>query len=230
MNIAIIPARGGSKRIPKKNIKLFCGKPIIAYSIEAAKRSKLFKYVVVSTDLKEIAEIALQYGADVPFVRPSRLADDFTNTGEVVVHALEWLKDHEINADNVCCIQATAPFLRERDLVKGHDLLISQGVKSVFSVTTFSFPIFRALKINEKGRLNMIWPEYLQSRSQDLPHVFHDAGQFYWAKVDAYLKSPFFYSDDALPVVIPRYLVHDIDTFEDWLTAEKVFEACRQDK
>lgn len=223
--VAIIPARGGSKRIPKKNIKFFAGKPIIAYSIKAARATGLFDRIIVSTDSQEIAQVARNWRAEVPFVRPAELADDYTGTGKVILHALKWLDEHHENIGTLCCIYPTAPFIQPEAIQNGYELLKAHCLTSVFSVTTFAAPIFRALKITETGRLGMIWPENLNTRSQDLPQAYHDAGQFYWADAKKYRNAKRFQSDNAMPVVIPRYLVHDIDSPEDWETAEKFYYA-----
>ncbi len=229
MNVAIIPARGGSKRIPGKNIKPFAGKPIIKYPIDAAVKSGLFEKVIVSTDSEHIAEIALDGGAEVPFMRPADLADDFTPTADVLFHALHWLHEHGLDIKYLCCIYSTTPFLQIKDIRRGYDLMCEMQVSSVFSVTTFSFPIFRALKINDKGRLEMFWPEHELTRSNDLPEAYHDAGQFYWLDGGKFLESKKLYTTDALPAVLPRYLVQDIDTPEDWETAERMFRALQFD-
>ena len=224
-SIAFIPARGGSKRIPNKNIKNFCGKPIISYSIQAAIKTVLFDKIVVSTDSHEIAEIAVKYGAEVPFIRPKELADDFVGTDEVIIHALNWLIEHGENVRYVCCIYATAPFIKPEYIKKGYESLIKEKATSAVSVTTYSYPIYRSLILDERGRLRMQWPEYIKTRSQDLPVVYHDAGQFYWADVKKYLSEKKLYSNDAIPVIIPRYLVQDIDTEEDWQRAELMYKA-----
>ena len=220
MIVAIIPARSGSKRIPQKNIKPFAGKPIIAYSIAAAKASGIFDKIIVSTDSEAIAQIATGYGAEIPFLRPTELSDDMTGTDAVVIHALKHLISQGCLLDYVCCIAATAPFVRAQDIRRGFETLKTKGASSLFSVTTFPYPIFRALKLNEKGFLEMCWPEHLKTRSQDLPETYHDAAQFYWANAKAYLHQQSFLSTDAIPFVLPRYLVQDIDTPEDWETAE----------
>lgn len=225
ISVAIIPARAGSKRIPNKNIRHFMGKPIIAYSIEAAFETKFFKRIIVSTDSEEIARISREYGAETPFLRPPELSDDFTGTDAVVLHALKWLMEQGEMIDYICCIYATAPFVRTEDLAKGYDLVNNHGAGSVVSVTTFPYPIFRALKINDVKRLEMFWPEHYTSRSQDLPKAYHDAGQFYWAEVRRYLREKRFFSEDAVPVIVPRYLVQDIDTPEDWTTAEFLYRS-----
>lgn len=221
--IAIIPARGGSKRIHKKNIKSFAGHPIIAYTIAAARETNLFDHIIVSTDSEEIAEVARHFGADVPFMRPPELSDDFTETAPVITHALRWYHQQHCCTDYFCCMYATAPFLRPEHIRRGFKLLKKNDATTAFSVTSFPYPIYRALKIDDHGRIRMIWPEYEHCRSNDLPESYHDAGQFYWGKTDAFLKESALFSKDAIPVKLPRYLVYDIDTPEDWQKAEKVF-------
>lgn len=223
--IAIIPARGGSKRIPYKNIRLFAGKPIIGYSIETALHSKLFDKVIVSTDDQKIANVAKFFGAEVPFLRPTELADDFSGTNAVVQHCLQWLR-HEENyfADFACCIYATAPFLQENYLRQGLDILQLHRKSFAFSVTSFSFPVQRALRLNKDGYLEALYPENISSRSQDLEQSYHDAGQFYWGTAEAFLKNEVMYSSVSAPVILPRYLVQDIDTEEDWHQAELMFK------
>lgn len=228
--VAIIPARGGSKRIPHKNIKLFCGKPMIAYSVEAAKDAGIFDRIIVSTDSKEIASIAKDFGAEVPFMRPAELADDYTGTDAVILHALKQLMKNGEEIDYICCIYATAPFVKAEYIIKGYNLLRNKNAASCFSVTTYPFPIFRSLKINNQSRLEMFWPEYRETRSQDLPEAYHDAGQFYWADTKKYLRKKQFYSKDSVPIILPRYLVQDIDTPEDWETAEKMCSALQMNK
>lgn len=226
MKIAVIPARGGSKRIPDKNIRNFCGKPIIAYSIGAAKKAGVFDKILVSTDSEKIAEISRQYGAEIPFMRPPELADDFSGTDAVVLHALEWMSRHAAcRARYVCCIYATAPFVRPEFLLKGLEMLTKGKASAVFSVTTFPYPILRALKVGKTGRIEMFWPEYRLSRSQDLPESYHDAGQFYWADAKKFLQERSFFGKNAIPLILPRYLVQDIDTPEDWERAELMFKA-----
>jgi N-acylneuraminate cytidylyltransferase len=228
--IAIIPARGGSKRIPHKNVKNFCGKPIIAYSIEAARESQLFDKIIVSTDDEQIAEVARKYGAEIPFMRPKELADDFTGTNAVVKHAIQWFKDRNESIQYACCIYATAPFVQTKYLKQAFDKLISTGKDYVFSVTTFAFPIQRAIKVNQKGEVDPFFPEYVSSRSQDLEEAFHDAGQFYWGKWDAFLKDKPLFSCQSCPEIIPRYLVQDIDTIEDWQQAELMYKTVQKSK
>lgn len=222
-SVCVIPARGGSKRIPHKNVKDFFGRPMISYSIVAALESKLFDRVIVSTDDDEIRRVALECGAEVPFVRPPEISDDFTPLAGVLGHALHWLRDHGPEYESVCCVLATAPFIAVSDLQEGYRLLRSSTHSAVIPVTSFPFPIFRALKIASSGVLEMVWPEHELTRSNDLPETFHDAGQFYWLRVDSFLKTNRIYAKDALPLVIPRWRVQDIDTVEDWSRAERIY-------
>lgn len=227
--VAIIPARGGSKRISNKNVRLFCGRPIIVYSIEAAIRSGLFSRVIVTTDSSEIAGIAVENGAEVPFVRPPELADDHTPTADVLAHALQWIAENDEAGvcAHACCIYATAPFVTVGALQDGYDALVTNSAGSAFPVTSFPFPPLRGLRIQDDGSLAMIWPEHELTRSQDLPEAYHDAGQFYWVDCQRFGKDHRLYAIDARPVVLPRYLVQDIDTEEDWVRAEMMYELCR---
>jgi len=225
VKLAVIPARGGSKRIPGKNKKYFCGKPIIVWSIEAALESDLFDKVIVSTDDEEIADISRKAGADVPFLRPDKLADDYTGTLPVVRHAIEWFKKHQYDVQYVCCIYATAPFTRPEDLSTGFQKLVEMGKSYAFSVTSFPFPIQRAVRITEQGVIEAIWPENIGKRSQDLEEAYHDAGQFYWGRPAAFLNEIPIFSPQSVPVVLPRYRVQDIDTQEDWIRAEAMFQS-----
>jgi N-acylneuraminate cytidylyltransferase len=225
MNIAIIPARGGSKRIPRKNNQEFCGKPMIAWSIEAALQSGCFNQVIVSTDDAEITEVARQAGAEVPFVRPSSLSDDHTGTTAVIRHALEWLREHGIRPQQVCCIYATAPFINPDDIRCGLDILNKTDSDYAFTVTSYPFPIQRAVRITSQGRVEMFQPEQFSARSQDLEEAFHDAGQFYWGKAGAWLAERTIFGLHSAPVLLPRHRVQDIDTMEDWQRAELMFNA-----
>lgn len=220
MRVAIIPARGGSKRIPRKNIKSFCGKPIIAYSIEAAQQSDLFERIVITTDDEEIADVARSYGAEVPFIRPKELSDDHTATIPVIAHAIRTLQEQGNPIEAACCIYATAPFVRPEDLREAYNALISHHKHYAFPVTTFPFPIFRGVKRDEEGNIEMFWPEHFATRSQDLPEAYHDVGQFYWGTPDAWLQGLPIFSKAATTIVLPRHLVQDIDTPEDWIRAE----------
>lgn len=228
MNIAIIPARGGSKRIPRKNIKEFCGKPMIAWSIEAAKASGCFDRVLVSTDDQEIADTAQQWGAEVPFMRPPELSDDYTGTIPVIRHAIEWLQKKEGPVDYACCIYATAPFVTTQDVQKGWALISEGTIDYAFSVTSYAFPIQRAIKITQQDRIAMFNPEHFQTRSQDLEEAWHDAGQFYWGQASAWLQEKPIFSEQAVPVKLPRHRVQDIDTPEDWVRAEWLFKAMQE--
>jgi pseudaminic acid cytidylyltransferase len=225
MKLAVIPARGGSKRIPRKNIKPFCGKPMIAWSIEAALASGCFDKIIVSTDDTEIAEVARAHGAQVPFMRPPELSDDHTGTTPVIAHAVDWANHNTGTVEYACCIYATAPFVLAADLQRGFELLKQQGAEYAFSVTSYPFPIQRAVKITDKQRIEMFTPEHFQSRSQDLEEAFHDAGQFYWGTANAWLQGKPLFSEHATPVKLPRHRVQDIDTPEDWVRAEWLFKA-----
>ncbi|WP_339453675.1 pseudaminic acid cytidylyltransferase [Pseudomonas sp. EA_5y_Pfl2_R50] len=222
--VAIIPARGGSKRIPRKNLLPFDGVPMIVRSIRTALDSGLFDEVVVSTDDAEIAEVARTHGAQVPFMRPAALADDFTGTAAVIVHALEQLPSF----DYACCVYATAPLLQVRYLREGFELLEQHADKSfAFSVCDFGFPVQRALTLDEQGALTALYPEFRNTRSQDLTAAFQDAGQFYWGRREAWLRGEVLYSPASLPVILPRHLVQDIDTPQDWKRAEYLYAALK---
>lgn len=225
MNIAIIPARGGSKRIPRKNIKAFHGKPMIAYSIEAAVNSQCFDKIIVSTDDEEIAEVAIKYGAEVPFMRPADISDDYATTLDVIKHAIEFTDSQSWAVKNVCCIYATAPFLTHEFIQKGLCELTSAEIDYAFSATSFPFPIQRALKLNDEQRVEMFHPEHLNTRSQDLEESYHDAGQFYWGTKRAFLQGKSFFSPQSKAVLLPRKRVQDIDTNEDWELAEALYKA-----
>lgn len=226
--IAIIPARGGSKRIPRKNLKLFDGEPMIARSIRTALNSGLFEQVMVSTDDEEIAELARARGATVPFMRPAALADDFTGTAAVIAHGLNALYEQGQDFDYACCIYATAPLLQTRYLRQGLDALEQHPEKSfAFSVCGFGFPIQRALTIDAQGALASLYPEFRETRSQDLPAAYQDAGQFYWGRTEAWLRGDVLFSERSLPVILPRHLVQDIDTEEDWTRAEYLYAALK---
>lgn len=219
--VAIIPARGGSKRIVGKNLKAFRGEPIILHSIRTALGSGLFERVIVSTDDAQIAEVARAHGADVPFMRPAALADDHATTAAVIVHALDALQEQGYHADLACCIYATSPLLQARYLHEGFQLLRDHSERSfAFSVCGFGFPVQRALTLTDDGALTALYPQYRQTRSQDLPAAFQDAGQFYWGRTEAWLRGDAVFSECSLPVILPRHLVQDIDTEEDWRRAE----------
>lgn len=225
MRLAVIPARGGSKRIPRKNIKMFCGKPMIAWSIEAALQSGCFDKVIVSTDDDEIAEVARQYGASVPFMRPVELSDDYTGTIPVIQQAIEWCRADGFDAHQVCCLYATAPFVRPEDLHRGLDTLEQTGSHYAFSVTSYAFPIQRAIRLTGAGRVEMFNAEHFNTRSQELEESYHDAGQFYWGLASAWLQGGMIFSPESSAVMLPRHRVQDIDTPEDWVRAEWLYKA-----
>lgn len=223
MNVAIIPARGGSKRIPRKNIKDFSGKPLIAYSIIAALETSVFDRVIVSTDDKEIAEVCRRFGAEIPFVRPESISDDYTGTTEVVSHAVQWLQDNGQVPEKICCIYATAPFIKKEDIIQGNSIMDSGDWQYVFSATEFVYPVFRAFKNNRDKGLEMIFPDHFATRSQDLSPVYHDAGQFYWGRSEAWLNNLMIFQNHSTVVELPSWRVQDIDTPEDWTRAELIF-------
>lgn len=225
MKIAVIPARGGSQRIPRKNIKEFCGKPMIAWSIEAAMNSGCFDRVVVSTDDAEIASVAQAFGAEIPFMRPAALSDHHTPTIPVVSHAIEWAQANGMAPQAVCCIYATAPMITATDLQESLHVLQHNDCDYVFSATSYAFPIQRALLLNAQQRVEMFDPEHFGTRSQDLPHAYHDAGQFYWGTPEAWLTHTPIFSSRAMAHLLPRHRVQDIDTPEDWVRAELMCHA-----
>jgi len=229
MKLAIIPARGGSKRIPRKNIKVFCGKPMIAWSIEAARLSGCFEHIIVSTDDADIAEVAQAHGAEVPFMRPVSLSDDHTGTIPVISHAIAWMNQNVSTVKFACCLYATAPFVRAEDIRRGFDILQQTDASYAFSVTSYPFPVQRAIRITRDQRVEMFNPEYFNTRSQDLEEAFHDAGQFYWGHAAAWLSGNSLFSRDAAPVPLPRHRVQDIDTGEDWERAEWLFKAMQSE-
>ena len=227
MILAVIPARGGSKRISRKNIKLFAGRPILAWSISAAVRSNCFDRVLVSTEDAEIAEVARACGAETPFIRPMELADDYTGTIPVIAHAINWEIEHGNRPTAVCCIYATAPLLLPNDLSRGLKVLQEEQCDYAFGVTSYAFPIHRALRVTADSRIEMFSPQYQGTRSQDLETAWHDAGQFYWGRADAWLNARPIFSKFAAPVFLPRHRVQDIDTPEDWERAEWLFQLQR---
>ena len=228
MKLAVIPARGGSKRIPRKNIKPFCGKPMLAWSVEAALQSGCFDHVIVSTDDAEIAEVARQCGAQVPFMRPAVLSDDHTGTTAVIAHAINWFVAQGQTPQQVCCVYATAPFVSAADLCRGLAVLTDTGSDYAFSVTSYAFPIQRAIRITQAKRVEMFNPEHFNTRSQDLEEAYHDAGQFYWGQASAWLANKTIFGPDSAPVMLPRHRVQDIDTPEDWERAQLMFTAMSQ--
>lgn len=224
MNIAIIPARGGSKRIPRKNIKEFCDKPMIAYAVTAAKESDLFEHVVVSTDDEEIAQIARALGAETPFVRPTELANDYTATVPVITHGIEACRTLGWSFDQVCCIYPGVPFIQIEDLRGALERLNDSGEDYCFPVTKFPSAIQRALKLLSNGKTRPFYPEFEITRTQDLESAYYDAGQFYWGKVEAWVRNRKIHSS-GVGYVIPNWRVVDIDTPEDWERAELIYRA-----
>lgn len=225
MKIAVIPARGGSKRIPGKNIRPFCGKPMISFPLRAAIASGCFDRVIVSTDSERIAETARAEGAEIPFTRPAPLADDHTPTAPVVQHAINWIESQGVTPRLVCCLYPTAPFVLASDLRLGLRALEDAGADFSIAVTRFNFPIQRALRLDVKGRLGMFDPTQYAVRSQDLEPAYHDAGQFYWGSTAAWKQARNPYAATTVPVIIPPWRVQDIDTPEDWIRAERLYEA-----
>lgn len=228
MKVAIIPARGGSKRIPRKNIKMFCGKPMIAWSIEAALDSNCFDRVMVSTDDDDIAKVAREYGAEVPFIRPDTLADDFTGTIPVTKHAIEWYESQSISVSEVMCIYPTAPLVQPKIILEAHEQWKDSKANYCFTATSYAAPIQRAFKLTSDSRADMFSPELFNERSQDLEEAYHDAGQFYWGKPEAFKRLEPVISHDSSPYILPRYLVQDIDTPDDWILAELLYKALRE--
>jgi N-acylneuraminate cytidylyltransferase len=223
MKLAIIPARGGSKRIPNKNIKHFFGKPIIAYSIETALKSGLFDKVIVSTDDQTIADVAMSYGAEVPYLRPSNIANDHAVIADVLQHALDWFTEKQVHVDYVCCIYATAPLLDVADLAAGFNMVLSGKADLCLSITSFSFPIQRALKCDASGSISPFYPEFMPMRSQDLEPGYHDAAQFFCGTRAAFMN-------EGKNIVMKGYEVarcnvQDIDSLEDWDFAELLYQA-----
>ena len=226
-NLCIIPARGGSKRIPKKNIKSFLGKPIITYSIEAAIQSKLFTEIMVSTDCQETAEIALEYGAKVPFLRSKRNSNDFATTYDVIKEVIDEYKKNEVNFKNICCIYACAPFVTANKLKQAYQELSNRKVDAIFPIIEYSFPIQRAIKINNE-RIELFNTDYLNKRSQDLEKSYHDAGQFYWMKTEIILQKGQIITDNCSSIIITELEGQDIDNKIDWKLAELKFKLLKK--
>jgi len=219
MNLCVIPARGGSKRIPRKNIRLFAGMPMIAYAIQAAQRSGLFSRIIVSTEDEEVRKVSLELGAEVPFMRPPELADDYTPTVPVIAHAIRKLEETGSNLTYVCCIYPCVPFIEEKDLKKALSLLEKANSEYSFPVVEYPAPIQRALKLGLGDQVFPFYPEFELSRTQDLERAYHDAGQFYWGRKKAWLANQRVHSS-AVGLEIPHFRVVDIDTHDDWKRAE----------
>lgn len=224
MNIAVIPARGGSKRIPRKNIKPFNGRPMIYYSIKVAQDSKLFDHIIVSTDDEEIADTAISLGAEVPFKRPLELSEDTTPTVPVMAHAVKTCSELGLYAEFFCCIYPCAPFVMKNDLVTALAQLERSRVEFVYPVTEFSHPVQRSMYRSETGEMEFLYPEYELSRTQDLPVTYHDTGQFYWGRSSAWLDMKRMHSEGA-GLVIPNWRVIDIDNADDWKRAELMYKS-----
>jgi N-acylneuraminate cytidylyltransferase len=228
-NLSVILARGGSKRIPLKNIKLFWGKPIMTYSIEVALQSKLFDEVMVSTDDDEIAEMAKRYGAKVPFMRSESNSNDYATTTDVIFEVLDCYKSANIVFDTVCCIYSTAPFVTSERLIEAHQIINKNTCDSVFPIVAFSYPVQRGLEI-EQGKVRMVLPEYKNSRSQDLKTIYHDAGQFYFSTIDSFIKNKGFWGEDTNGLIVSELEVQDLDTETDWKLAEMKYKLLLNEK
>ena len=222
--IAIITARGGSKRIPKKNIKMFCGKPIIAYSIEAALKSGIFSEVMVSTDSEEIAQIAREYGASVPFMRSERTSGDYATTSDVILEVLDRYRECGRSFEYICCIYPTAPFITAQKLMQAYQLMVERKPAEILTVVKFSYPPQRCYVMNEEGMIEYKYPEYSLTRSQDLEKQYHDAGQFYMYYAEKYLKLHGQVKEGIIPIIVPELEVQDIDNEQDWKIAELKFQ------
>lgn len=222
-NLCIIPARGGSKRIPRKNIKEFLGKPIIAYSIDAALKSGIFQEVMVSTDDIEIAEIAKQYGASVPFLRSAATSNDYATTVDVLLEVVKMYQDRGLSFDTICCLYSTAPFVTSNRL-KDACSLLSEKVNACFTIVQYSYPVQRSLRINESEYVEIKYPEYIKSRTQDLEKVYHDAGQFYFVKTSALLSERTLWCKRTKPMILSELEVQDLDTITDWQLAEMKYQ------
>ena len=222
MNIAIIPARGQSKRIPKKNIKLMLDRPIISWVIDAAMNSNIFDDIIVSTDNEEIAEISKKYGARIPFLRPSNLSDDYVGLHDVIVHSIKQLDNIKSDHDLFCCLLPTSIFFTKEDLISGYNKVKHENWKFSFSASEFQSSIFRSFKLNNNGGVEMIFPDQYKTRTQDLHNCFYDASQFYWGKKMSWLNENILFSSHSYPIIIPNNRVIDIDNENDWKLAESL--------
>ena len=227
-NLCVIPARGGSKRIPRKNIKPFMGKPIVAYSIDAALRSGLFEEVMVSTDDEEIAMLAREHGAQVPFMRDAETANDYASTADVILEVLDMYEKRGRVFDTICCVYSTAPFVTPARLSEAY-LKLTGGIDSVFTCVAYSYPVQRGLHIVD-GKIRMLYPEYASSRSQDLEKIYHDAGQFYIARTTSFIAEKTFWGKNTVGLVLPELEVQDLDTLADWKLAEMKYELLRESR
>ena len=225
--LCIIPARGGSKRIPRKNIKPFMGKPIMAYSIEAALESGIFDEVMVSTDDEEIADVARRYEASVPFLRSDETSNDFATTVDVLLEVVNKYKEQGKTFDTICCLYSTAPFVTSEKLIEASSQ-ISDTVDACFTIVQYSYPIQRSLRINESEQVEMKFPEHLKSRTQDLEKVYHDAGQFYFVKTDALIAERTVWCKRTAPLILSELEVQDLDTLTDWKLAEMKYQLLKK--
>ena len=230
MKLAIIPARSGSKRIKNKNIKNFFGKPIIYWSIKLAIETNLFDKIIVSTDSHKIAKLSRSYGAETPFIRPKNLSNDYVNTNEVIKHSIKWFKSKKIDFDYVCCIYPTAPFLTKKNIKKGLKLLTTKKKLFSFTVTSFPHPIERALSVKKNGEVIPLSKKNEIKRSQEFNIFYHDIGQMYWGRSDAFLENKKIFSKNSVAIQVPRYLSHDINTIDEWKNAEMVFKSLKINK
>lgn len=228
MNIAVITARGGSKRIPKKNIKEFCGRPIIEYSIQAAKKAGIFDTIMVSTDNEQIAQVARNAGAEVPFMRSQKTSDDYATTADVLKEVLEKYKEQGMVYENVCCIYPTAPFVTGEKLKNALDKLVKERRDSVIPVTSFSFPPLRGMEIKD-GCLKYKWEQYSLMRSQDLEEIYHDCGQFYMLRTEIFLKEGKLVTGNTGALIVPELEVQDIDNETDWKLAEMKYQLLKKE-
>lgn len=223
-NLCIIPARGGSKRIPRKNIRDFHGKPIIAYTIEAAISSNIFDEIIVSTDDEEIGNISIKYGAKVPFYRSEKNSSDFATTVDVIKEVIEYYQTKKLSFDNICCCYPTAPFISGERLIEGFQKLKNKNINTVFPILEFSYPVLRSLNLDENNMVSMNWPEHLNSRSQDLPKAYHDAGQWYWIKSEKFIKTNKIIGQNSFGLILKELEAQDIDNETDWKLAELKYE------
>lgn len=221
--IAIIPARGGSKRIPKKNIRPFLGIPVIAYPIKTALKSSLFDEIIVSTDSEEIASIARQYGASVPFMRSSKNADDMATTTDVLMEVITKLQEKNQYYDEACCLYPVTPLLQIRYLTEAYNKMNQYHYDAAFPVLPYTSPIERAL-VMKNGKIYYLHPEYKNTRSQDLETTYYDAGQFYWFRPSVLMSKKQLITDNTTAVVLPAIFAQDIDNEDDWLQAEFKYE------
>lgn len=219
-DICIIPASRENKRLPGKNIKEFLGKPIIAYSIEVAIESSLFDQILVTTDDEEIAQVAMKYGATVPYIRYIKKSDDYENTLNVLEEVLIGIRESGQKIINACCLYPTVPFVTSDVLNEGRKLLLEQNMDTVLPIVSFSYPIWKGFRQSEKAQVDMVWGEHLNSRCQDLEAVFHDAGQWYWLNAQSFLQSKRLFTSKTKGIELSPLLVQDIDNEDDWKLAE----------